>query len=149
MYWCRCFGAKRFRSKQNKITVMPLISMRTERLELSHLAILEPKSSASTNSATSACKSWTKALVLIAVVNCSTDLEFGSSFCLIFGNIFNVCGKYLGSGVVFSLALPLRISLGDWSGALWIIFSQMGHSPIHWFFDPDFLILVLVKVRWG
>ena len=31
-----------------------LVVVRTERLELSHLAILEPKSSASTNSATSA-----------------------------------------------------------------------------------------------
>ncbi len=42
-----------FRQKKNKASTLSLLMVGTERLELSHLAALEPKSSASTNFATS------------------------------------------------------------------------------------------------
>ena len=41
------------RQKKNKASTLSLLMVGTERLELSHLAALEPKSSASTNFATS------------------------------------------------------------------------------------------------
>ena len=43
----------KFQAKKNKASTLSLLMVGTERLELSHLAALEPKSSASTNFATS------------------------------------------------------------------------------------------------
>ena len=48
------FSFKKFQAKKNKASTLSLLMVGTERLELSHLAALEPKSSASANFATSA-----------------------------------------------------------------------------------------------
>ena len=47
------FSSIKFQAKKNKASTLSLLMVGTERLELSHLAALEPKSSASTNFATS------------------------------------------------------------------------------------------------
>src|SRR5690606_41551964 len=55
----RCYGllyaslTYQFQAKKNQVIASSLLMVGTERLELSHLAALEPKSSASTNFATS------------------------------------------------------------------------------------------------